>query len=424
MELQAYLNLSQKSSPDFILLHSKDLTRVLYSELKSPWIWSYLESEALRMSSHILTTSLIGPEIMTRLRYHFLSSLKYPESPYLSILNLKVLIILILRNSIRFTLEDLYEIFNSLQKILEKPNKRLIEIVFYTVMVLLSIHENYNFIVCLQSILGNFAVFTEGRRILYALESREGKWSIIVSEINEFFGFDIKISENLIENSAKIILGCKHGEKLEVSEMDDRCLAAYINRGGRQVPLDLVLLSFKSSTDVHFVNLAESSIEKLQLHISELQLSEILLKNPEFSYRVLYYSLLFNEKVKSQGYSFSFLFEIDVRKSLRQAGKGILEKLLHLVNEHLPWFFICSLSGIEDPVEVPESFLFTFSHNLPQVTEQDLVKFRHLLAYQPLKVALSILDVLEPLRTTQPQDLLNPLRVFSCLNLAEAKNVE
>jgi hypothetical protein len=424
MELQAYLKLTQKTCPEFILMNSKDLSRILYSELKNFWIWNFLQAEALKMSEMILVSSFDGSESIAVLRKYFLDQLRFPENPHVSIVNLKVLIVLILRNAIRFTLEDLYEIFNLLQKILERPNKRLIETVFYTVMVLLSIHENYNFIVCLQSLLGNFAVFTEGRRMLYALESREGKYSTICSEINDFFGFDLKIPESLIENSAKIILGCKHGEKLDVCEMDDRCLSAYINRGGQQVPTDLVLNSFKSSSDVNFVNLVESSVEKLHLHISELQLLEILQKTPEYSYRVLFYSLLFNEKVKSQGYGFSFLFEIDVRKALKQAGKGILEKLLHLVNEHLPWFFICSLSGLEDPIDIPESFLFAFSHSLPSVTEQDLVRFRQFLAYQPLKVALSVLDVLEPLRTTQAQDLFNPLRVFNCLNLLEPKNIE
>jgi len=246
----------------------------------------------------------------------------------------------------------------------------------------------------------------------------------LVQEINEFFGFDVKVQEELIERSAKLILGCRHGEKLEVLEMDDRCLAAYIYRGGKQIPIDSLLNSFKTSTDAHFLVLIEAVIDKLQFYISELQLMDILSKAPEFSYRVLFYILMYNERVKSQGFGFNFIFEIDVRNSLKQAGRGILEKLLHLVNEHLPWFFICSLSGVGEPGRIPESFIFTFGHNLPNVSEEDLVHFRTLLAYQPLKVALSILDILEPLRTTLAQDLFNPLRVFNCLNLQELKNIE
>lgn len=425
MEIEAYILSSQRSSPEQVLFTTSDISRLLYSQLQNEWIWQYLHAQAIKISPNILVQTFPpGHELLNRVRAHFLHILENNTHACEASLHLKVLIALITRDSIRFTIENLNELYSILEKLVSKSNKRLIEMIFYTLMILLSLHDDYSSIVYLQSILGNISINAEGRRLLYALESREGKWSTILQDMNEFFGFDVKMPENLLERSAKIIIGCKHGEKIDVEEMDDKCLAAYISKGGKQVSVEALIWCFKHSNDVHFLTLIENSIEKIQVHISEHHLLEILNKCPHLSYRVLFYVLLYNDKVRPQGFSFDFMFEIDVRKSLRQAKRLILEKLLHLINEHLPWFFISSLSGSFETLEVPESFIFTFVHSLPNVTAEALLQFKALLAYQPLKVALNTLDILEPLRTMAPQDLLNPLRVFSCLSLQSLKNIE
>ena len=154
--------------------------------------------------------------------------------------------------------------------------------------------------------------------------------------MNDSFGFDVKMPEGCVEKSARIIIACKHGEKIDIEEMDDKCLAAYIIKGGKQISIEALINSFSESTDSHFLILIEAAIEKLQIRISEHNLIEILSKHYNLSYRVLFYVLFFNEKVKNQNYLFDFIFEVDVRRSLRQASRLILEKLLHLINEHLP----------------------------------------------------------------------------------------
>ena len=192
--------------------------------------------------------------------------------------------------------------------------------------------------------------------------------------MNEFFAFDVKMPEVVVEKTAKVIIGCRHGEKIEIEEMDDKCLASYVLKGGKQITAEALIYSFYHSTDVHFMNLIEAVIEKLQFRISEHDLLEILAKTPNLSYRVLFYVLLYNDKVKLLMYSFDFMFEIDVRKSLRQASRLILEKLLHLINEHLPWFFISSISDSSEALLIPESFIFSFVHSLPNVSAEAVLE--------------------------------------------------
>lgn len=425
MALEAYILSRERNSPEKVLTNAADISRLLYSELHNDWLWHYLHSQAVQISPSILVQSFPASQgLLNRVRSHLLTELRTYTNPCEAILHLKVLVALITRNSIRFTTENFNQLYLILEDLVSQTNKHLIELIFYTLMILLSLYDDYSSMLSLQSILATLVMAAEGRRLLYALESREGKWGIILQEINESFGFDVKMPENCVEKSAKIIIGCRHGEKIEIDEMDDKCLAAYVSKGGKQVSVEALISCFSSSTDVHFVNLIENVVERLQLQISEHHLIEILNRHVGLSYRVLFYVLYFNEKVHPQAYPFSFLFEIDVRKSLHQAHKLILEKLLHLINGHLPWFFISSLSESSEASQVSESFLYTFVHSLPNVTAEQVLEWKALLAYQPLKVALTTLDIIEPLRTTAAQDLLNPLRVFSCLDLQEIKTIE
>jgi hypothetical protein len=425
MELESYILCIQRSSPEFVIRNTADISRLLYSELHNDWIWEFLRSQAVQISPSILVMSFPSEHhLLDKIRAHFITELKNFSHVCEAILHLKVLVALITRNSIRFTIENFNELYIILEQLVEHTNKRLIELTFYTLMILLSLNDDYSSMLSLHSILSKIALNLEGKRLLYALESRDGKWGIILQEMNEFFGFDIKMPEGFVEKSSKIIIGCRHGEKLDVEDMDDKCLAAYIVKGGKQVSIESLVHSLKYSTDAHFMNLAESVMEKLQLRIPEHHLLEILVTKPELSYRVLFYSLIFNDKVRTQTYSFDFMFEIDIRKSLKDAKRLMLEKLLHLINDHLPWFFISSLSDSRDSSQIPDSFIFSFVHSLPNPTAEALMEWKSLLAYQPLKVALSTLDILEPLRTMAPQDLFNPLRVFSCISLENVKNIE
>ena len=425
MELEAYVLASQGSSPGYVLANTVDVCRLLYSELHNEWLWQYLHAQALKVSTSIFVQSFpIGQNLLDRVRTHVLSALRTPSNPCEAILHIKVLVALITRNSVRFTSDNFNELYKILENLISQTSKRLIELIFYTLMILLSLYDDYSSILSLKSILTPISACAEGRRLLYALESRDGKWATILQEMNDCFGFDLKMPETCVEKSAKSIISCKHGEKLEVEEMDDKCLAAYVGRGGKQISMEALVNCFIHSTDAHFINLIETVVERLQIHICEHHLLEVLNKHSNLSYRVLFYVLFFNEKVHSHGYSFDFMFEVDVRKSLRQAHKQILEKLLHLINEHLPWFFISSLAESSVPSQVSDSFIFSFVHSLPNVTAEQMMQWKQLLAYHPLKVTLSTLDIIEPLRTMAPQDLLNPLRVFNCISLHDPNSIE
>ena len=176
MELEAFILSGQRSSPEYVLMHTADISRLLYSQLHNDWIWNYLRSQALLISQSILVQSFPKSHfILDKVRLHFLKELNDFPHPCEAILHLKVLVALITRNSIRLTTENFNELYIILEKLVVNTNKRLIELIFYTIMILLSLYDDYSSMLSLHSIIGSIANNSEGKRLLYALESREGK---------------------------------------------------------------------------------------------------------------------------------------------------------------------------------------------------------------------------------------------------------
>jgi len=185
----------------------------------------------------------------------------------------------------------------------------------------------------------------------------------------------------------------------------------------------MILDSVVNSEDLHFQILAEQAIERLQIKIPEPALLKAAKDHPSLQYRVLFYSLLYNSRVLSSPYEFSFFFEVDVREALKKAKDKLLEWLVQLVSQHMPWFFISSLVESSSCPNLPESFLLKFSHCFPSVSESEVQDFVCLLAWHPLKVSLEFLNALRPVAAS-PHETLNPLRVFQVLKLDSSSTVE
>ncbi|CAG9317484.1 unnamed protein product [Blepharisma stoltei] len=421
-----YVLASQKSSPEQVLLLTNDISRLLYSQLHYQWIWNYLRSQALTLSPSILIPQSFPQEmkILNRVRLHFINELKDFPHPCEAVLHLKVLVALITRNAIRLTNDDFKELYSILETLSQDSHLRLIELIFYCLMILVTLFDDYSSMLSVHAILSNISFKIEGKRLLYALKFREGKWAEILQEMNDCFGFDVKMPEEIVEKSGRMLIGCIGGGNLDVSEMDDKCLAVYLGLGGKDVGYRALIDSIVNSTNLHFQNLIEKATEKLQIMIPEPNLLELLSKYPNLHYRVLFYSLLYNGTVKSPQYHFTFFFKINVRASLNQASGVISERLVQLITDLMPWFFIPSLSEFTDTSEVSDNFIYKFANSLHKISSESLIQWKSLLNFHPLKVCLETLDVLQQLRSNVPHEILNPLRVFNCIKIENEKTVE
>lgn len=114
-------------------------------------------------------------KVLDKLRLHFMTELKDFPHPCESVLHLKVLVALITKNAIRLTSEDFKELYSILENLSQESNLRLTELIFYTLLILVTLYDDYSSMLSVHGILANVSGKIEGKRLLYSLKSRDGK---------------------------------------------------------------------------------------------------------------------------------------------------------------------------------------------------------------------------------------------------------
>lgn len=336
----------KKNDPEQLISVTSDLSRMLYSQLHDSWIWEYLRAEAVGLGTSIIVSKCDNP-ILFKVKAHFLQELLDFPHPCEAILHLKVLVALISRNAIRLTIEDFKELFSILETLSQHlvENKVLIEMILHTNLILVSLYEDYSCFLSTQQIMSNLSIPIEGKRLLYSLMTRVNVHLEIPKEINECFGFNIRIPESILVASLSGMIKCIPSDIIEREYMDDRCLTAYLSIGEARICYNDLTTSLLESSDLHYHSFIIQVIDKTDIKLPEDVLFEIAKKHPDKQYRVLLFCLYYSKKSASP-YQYTFYFNLDIRLTLSQAHGHILEALLPLLTEQMPWFFIPALAEV------------------------------------------------------------------------------
>lgn len=351
-QLTPHILTLHRTSPDEVLSTTSDLSRLLYSQLHSNWIWEHLRTKSLSLSSTILINEAASTEdpILDRLRKYLISSLSKARHVCEAKIQLKVLVALITRNAIRFTSYDFKAIYQALENLAEEAGEELSEVLFYTLLILVSLFDDYSCMLSAQSIINSLSHHTSARSLIYILKSQEGHWTEILNDMCKCFGFDLKVPEEFVQKSCRSLIDYARCDELMEYEMNYRCLATYLGKGGANVTYNSVYLCIKDGSDQDFLILSQKAVDKIQLKVPETMLIMVKYEKPQLEHRVLIYALLLNNRVPDS-YDRNFLFDIDVRKCQDTCTPDLQETLVNLIFKQLPWYFSQSVVAI--PPAVP-----------------------------------------------------------------------
>lgn len=355
-QLTPHILTLHRTAPDEVLSTTSDLSRLLYSQLHSNWIWDHLRAKAISLSLSILINEAGSTEdpILDRLRKYITLSLAKAKHVCEAKIQLKVLIALITRNAIRFTSNDFKGIYQALENLAEEAGEELSELLFYTLLILVSLFDDYSCMLSAQSIINSLSHHTSARSLIYILKSQEGRWTEILNDMCTCFGFDLKVPEEFVQKSCRSLIDYARCDELMEYEMNYRCLATYIGKGGVNVTYNSLYLCIKDGTDKDFLILSQKTVDKIQLKVPETLLIMVKYEKPHLEHRVLIYILLLNNRVPDS-YDRNFIFDLDVRKCQETCTSDLQETLVNLIFKQLPWFFSQSVLAI--PASVASSSL-------------------------------------------------------------------
>lgn len=399
-----------------MLATTRDLTKLLYSEIKQPWLWDYLRTLAVAVAPSIHTQSALPP-LLSRVKDSVLAALLTTESPIEAQLSLKVLIALLSRNALRLSREDFLTLIPCFEQLFRLGGQKLSQLLFYSMLIVVSLFDDYSLMLSVQAALVRMDETPEGRRLSYmaGVYLSEKRWRELLQEICDAFGFPILMPEEYLAQSCSKLVEWRQGRcQLSVQEMDEKCLVVYIRGGGTDVSWHQFAHSLIHSSDLHFCSLLDSVVSILRLRVLDQELLRLLHSHSALAHRVLLYLLTYNSYSDSLKYPQDLIYAVDVRTALKQATGVIKERLLMLTIEQLPYYYLPRFVEMEgrERGESRQVLTMEWLQHPERGTAGDVERWREEMYWNPLRTLLETLDIVAPESSHQYFELLSPLRVF------------
>ena len=399
-----------------MLATTKDLPKLLYSEIKQPWLWDYLRTLAVTVSPSIHTLSTLPP-LLSRVKDSVLASLLTTESPIEAQLSLKVLIALLSRNALRLSREDFLTLIPCFEQLFRLGGQRLSQLLFYSMLIVVSLFDDYSLMLSVQAALVRMDETPEGRRLSYmaGVYLGEKRWRELLQEMCDAFGFPILMPEDYLAQSCSKLVEWRQGRcQLSVQEMDEKCLVVYIRGGGTDVSWQQFAHSLCHSSDLHFCALLDSVVSSLRLRVLDQELFRLLQSHTALAHRVLLYLLTYNSYPDSLKYPQDLIYAIDVRSAIKQATGVIKERLVLLSIEQLPYYYLPRFVEMEgrERRTVRQVLTMGWLQHPERGTTLELDQWKEEMYWNPLRTLLETLDIVAPESSHQSFELLSPLRIF------------
>lgn len=412
-EALSFLLLQRRIAPDLVLATTRDLTKLLYAEIKRPWLWDYLRTLALGVSQSIHTQSPLPP-LLHRLKESLLSSLQNSDNSIESQLTLKVLIASLSRNAIRFTREDFLKCIPAFEQLFRLGGQTLSQLLFYSMLIVVSLLDDYSLMLSVQAAIARMDETPEGRRLSYmaSVYLTEKRWRELMQEINDSFGFPINMPEEYLSQSCEKLVEWHQARcQLSVQDMDEKCLVVYIRGGGTDVTWTQFLHSMKHASDMHFCALLDSVVTILRLRVLDQELVRLVQTQATLTARVLLYILTYNSYPDSLKYPASVIYSLNIRKAISMSSGLVKDRLLTLTIEQLPYYYLPRFAEIEERSK-NEEMDWEWLLRPERMTKSQMERWKEEMYWRPLKTMLTTLDIVAPESSHQDFELLNPLRIF------------